>query len=117
MVVLVRVNESNITYQEAMKSKESKQWEHEKKDDCKSSLMKNRIWTLVDVDWNFDEKLDDKKWVFKVKYANDGSLERYKAILVECAVFAYETIFSDVVKYTYIGFALAVVTTEEIILW
>ena len=45
-----------------------------------TSLEANNTWTLTSLLAN--EKLICCKWVYKVKYKSDGSVERYKARLV-----------------------------------
>ena len=45
-----------------------------------SLLQKNNTWELVDLPPG--RKLVQCKWVFKTKFAVDGSLLKYKAILV-----------------------------------
>ena len=43
-------------------------------------LSKNDVWELVELPK--DRKSVGSKWVFKVKFDADGSVERYKARLV-----------------------------------
>ena len=45
-----------------------------------SSLQKNNTWELVDIPPG--RKLVQCKWVFKTKFADDGSTLKYKAIWV-----------------------------------
>ena len=45
-----------------------------------NSLQKNNTWELVDLPPG--RKLVQRKWVFKTKFAADGSPLKYKAILV-----------------------------------
>lgn len=44
------------------------------------ALMNNKTWKLVP--YTCDMKLITCKWLFRVKYTNDGLVERYKARLV-----------------------------------
>ena len=43
-------------------------------------LMKNQTWSLIP--FNKKMKVVDNKWVFRIKYYVDGSIQRYKARLV-----------------------------------
>ena len=45
-----------------------------------SSICDNNTWELVDLPK--DKKAIGSKWVFKVKYDQDGTVQRYKACLV-----------------------------------
>ena len=53
--------------------KKAMTYEHE-------ALMKNQTWTLVPS--NKQMKIVNNKWVFRIKYHVDGSIQRYKAHLV-----------------------------------
>lgn len=44
------------------------------------ALDKNSTWELVDIP--IDKKVIGNKWVYKIKYKADGTIERYKARLV-----------------------------------
>jgi hypothetical protein len=44
-----------------------------------NSIMKNDVWEIVPrLDWKF---VIDSRWLFKIKHAVDGSIEKYKAYL------------------------------------
>lgn len=45
-----------------------------------NALLKNRTWTLIPNNQNY--KLIGKKWVYRVKYNPDGTINKYKARLV-----------------------------------
>lgn len=45
-----------------------------------NALINTNTWELVEI--SSDRKLISSKWVFKIKYKVDGSIERYKARLV-----------------------------------
>lgn len=100
-----------------MQSKDANQWERAVKDEY-DSLLKNNTWSLVDLNREKCPKLVDNKWVFKVKFSANGSVQRYKARLVargfnqEYGV-DYEETFSPVVKYTSIRVLLAFAFENE----
>ena len=52
------------------------------------------------------------KWIYKIKHATDGSIEKYKAIFVACGFsqkegIDYEETFAPVARYTSIRLVLA----------
>ena len=76
-----------------------------------SSMDKNSVWELVDLPP--DHKAIGNKWVLKVKRKADGSIDKYKARLVEKRFtqqkgIDYET-FSPVVRVASIHLILAIV--------
>jgi histone deacetylase 1/2 len=64
------------TPQEAMKDPRWKKAMQEEFD----ALLRNGTWRLVSP--REGKNIIDCKWVFKIKRKSDGSIERYKAILV-----------------------------------
>ena len=44
------------------------------------SIMKNNVWEVVSRPKN--KRLVGSKWIYKVKHAADGSIEKYKARFV-----------------------------------
>lgn len=45
-----------------------------------TSIKNNQTWKLVDLPK--EKKIVRLKWVFKIKYNEDGSMQKYKAIIV-----------------------------------
>ena len=75
------------------------------------ALMENETWNLVDVLKGV--KLIGCRWVYKVKYNTDGSVNRYKAWLVAKGYaqqhdINYNEMFAPVVKMTTIRVLLVV---------
>ena len=67
------------TMEEAMSGENSDKWK-ETSDAEYKSLMENGTWELVELP--VGRKPIGCKWIFKVKYAGDGKMERFKARLV-----------------------------------
>ena len=85
------------TVQEALQSAQWKQAMQLEFD----ALMSNNTWQLVP--WNSSYNIVGTKWVFKLKYNADGSIQPYKARLVakgfhQNSVIDFNNTFSPVVK-------------------
>ena len=63
----------------AKKAMQDTNWLHAMKEEY-DALMKNNIWTLVSLPRSREPIVC--KWVFRVKYHPDGSINKYKAKLV-----------------------------------
>jgi len=68
-----------LSYQQAIRSPDSAKW-REAMDEEFKSLEKNGTWTLARLPEG--RKQIQCKWVCKMKFKVDGSIERYKARLV-----------------------------------
>ena len=79
------------------------------------ALLKNHTWDLVP--YQEDMNIVTNKWVFRVKYKVDGSVDRYKARLVAkgfqqlAGIDVFET-FSPVVKASTIRVIFSLVVTH-----
>jgi hypothetical protein len=70
------------TYAEAMASPYAQQWKESIKSEVKS-LKELDVFEYVKIPWKLKKcELMDYKWVFKVKYHPDHSIERFKVCLV-----------------------------------
>ena len=81
----VRYGQDECQVQESKSLEEALQIEHTKQwkaavDSEYNSLMMNKTWKLVEPP--IDRGVIGCKWVFKVKYDNDGKINRFKGRLV-----------------------------------
>ncbi|XP_047309919.1 uncharacterized mitochondrial protein AtMg00820-like [Impatiens glandulifera] len=65
--------------QSFQKSSQKEYWQKEMKDEV-STIEKNSTWELVDLPDG--KKIIGLKWVYKVKYSEDGLIQKHKARLV-----------------------------------
>ena len=80
-----------------------------------SSIMKNDVWEVV-------PRLGDKgvvgsKWIYKVKHATDGSMDKYKACFVTKGFSQregvdYEETFAPVARYSSIRAVISLVAKK-----
>jgi hypothetical protein len=85
-------------------------------DDEYSALLQNKTWRLVPPQPG--QNLIDCKWVYKIKYKADGSVDRYKARLVAKGskhriCIDYVDTFSPVVKTATICLILSLATSQD----
>jgi hypothetical protein len=87
--------------------------------DAYSALMRNKTWCLVPLQPGHN--VIDCKWVYKVEYKADGSVDHYKARLVvkgfkQCLGIDYDDTFSLVVKPATIWLVLSLAVSQGWIL-
>lgn len=75
-ILLLSLDDEPLNYQEA---KGCVKWTNACKDEI-DSINKNRTWDLVDKPAGV--KIIGLKWVFKIKRNADGSINKFKAMLV-----------------------------------
>jgi hypothetical protein len=80
------------------------------------ALHRNTTWHLVPPRLGLN--IIDSKWVFKLKYKADGTVDRYKARFVAKGFkqregIDYDDTFSPVVKHTTIRFLLSLVVSRQ----
>jgi hypothetical protein len=81
------------------------------------SIIKNNVWDIVPRPK--DKSMVSSKWIYKIKHAADGSVEKLKEIFVARGFtqkegIDYEETFSPVAKYTSI---LAIISLASILGW
>lgn len=105
-----------INYYDAINGENSHEWTEAMNDEL-NSLAVNNTWQLVDRPT--DKNILNNSWVYKVKYASNGDVERYKARLVingsrQQYGIDYNETFSPVVRFESIRALLAVAAKEKL---
>ena len=106
------------TIKQALEGEHAQEWKAAA-DAEYSALMENKTWDLVDRPSN--RKVLTNKWVFRIKYHSDGSIERFKGRLVvrgfeQVHGLDYEETFAPVVKFDTIRTLLAFATQNGLLL-
>ena len=94
------------TYEEAA---EKKEWKDSMIEEYQS-IMKNDFWDVVPIPEG--NSVVTSKWIYKIKHAADGCIEKYKAIFVARGFsqkegIDYEVTFAPIARYTSIISVLA----------
>ena len=106
------------TMQEARSSDHAAEWKVAT-DSEYNSLIENKTWELVGLPPG--RKAVGCKWVFKLKHAGDGTVERFKARLVAKGYaqkygIDYDETFSPVVRFSSIRFLLAFAVQNDLLI-
>lgn len=111
---------SNVpeTYEEALKSQDSKEWVKAMASEM-NSLKENDVWTLCDLPSG--RKALPCKWAFKIKENPDGTIDKYKARLVakgfrQSKGQDYNETFSPVARLATVRALLSVAAKESLVL-
>ena len=112
-----QITEPN-TLEEALTSDNASEW-REALDSEYKSLMENHTWDLVDLPPG--REAIPCKWVFKVKYKENGDVDRFKARLVAKGYVQkhgidYEETFSPVVRFSSIRVLLSFALQNDMII-
>ena len=108
MTKLIEVEPSS--YEDATKHQE---WRNPMQEEYQS-IMKNDVWEIAPRP--SDKYIVTSKWIYKIKHAMDGSIEKYKARFV-ARVFSqkeginYEETFAPTARYTMIRSLVSLATT------
>jgi len=94
--------EEPTSYREAIDSAKHKEWMDAMRDEM-DSMGRNKVWKPVDLPPQL--KSIRNKWVFKIKYRVDGTIDKFKARLVskeftEIEGVDYKEIFFHVVRFS-----------------
>ena len=80
------------------------------------SIMKNDVWEIVPRPEK--KSVVTSKWIYKIKHAIDGSIEKHNARFVACGFsqkegIDYEEKFAPIARYTFIISILALVVVRR----
>jgi hypothetical protein len=105
-----------VGVQDALNSERSEHWENSMISEY-SSLMENETWELEPP--SEDQNIVGSRWVLKVKRNEDGSVDRFKARLVEQGYSQtkgtdYDEVFSPVARHTSLRSLLALANAHDL---
>lgn len=114
--VLQDIEPTNFT--EAMKSSDSDNWTRAMEEEIQA-FKENDTWDLVQLPPG--KHAIDNRWILRLKYKPDGSIDRYRARLVVRGIFQragldYDEMFSPVARYDAIRALIATAAEEKLVL-
>ncbi|OWY93963.1 Retrotransposon protein, Ty1-Copia subclass, partial [Phytophthora megakarya] len=104
------------TYNEAVSRPDAREWK-EAIDKEMASLIANKTWTVMPLPTG--KRALSSRWLFKIKYNSDGSIERKKArfVVIGCQQVRhidFDEIFAPVVRLESLRVLLAIVCIEDL---
>jgi hypothetical protein len=110
-----RVRQEPITYEEALKFEDAKEWKIAM-DKEYNALLENKTWELVRLPQG--RSTVKCKWVYKIKYLPSGEIERYKARLVAKGFsqkegIDYTEIYAPVIRHDSVRTMLAIAAAHK----
>jgi hypothetical protein len=104
------INEEPTTFEEAS---QKKQWKEAMTEEHQS-IMKNDVWEIVPRPK--EKSVVTSKWVYEIKHAVDGSVDKYKVRFIAIWFSQkggeyYDKTFDPVARYTYIGAIMSLVAS------
>lgn len=117
--LLLMDTDDPLTYEEAIKRKDSKAWQEAMQSEIES-MYENQVWNLVDLPAG--KKAVRNKWIFKRKTDMNGNLTTYKARLVakgftQVQGIDYDETFSPVVMFKSVRIMLAIAAYYDYEIW
>ena len=105
-----------LTLSQALSSAQKQEWSNSTKQEY-DSLIENKTWELVQLPSG--KKALSNKWVFRVKYNANGTIEKYKSRLVVKGYLQregidYDEIFSPVIRLEALRLMLAIATIQDL---
>ena len=104
------------SYNEAVNSTNTTKWQQAMNEEY-ASLIENKSWDLTPLPDN--HKVIPTRWLYKIKYKSDGTIERFKARFVakgfaQAYGIDYDETFSPVFKFTSLRSLLTIAACHDI---
>lgn len=114
----VQEEQAPTNFSEAIKCRDSNKWLTAMEEEM-NAFKENQTWDLVSLPKG--KHAVDNRWVLRMKYKPDGTIDRYRARLVARGIFQragldYDETFSPVARYDSIRTLIAIAAEENLIL-